>query len=76
MHDSLTSSVLNISFTLNEYTTSEADEEMVISVCKDKQINYFVTVMIELLTIDNTTDEDLSLTSISDNDPYSPNRAS
>ena len=71
------SSVLDISLTLEVYKTSEADGEMVVSVCKDKQIpwnNYGVRVMIASVTVENATiTEDLP---IPDSDPYSPNRAS
>ena len=53
--------VLDISFTLEEYQTSEADGEMVISVCKDKQTpQYPYTTVIVAST----------------SHPDSPNRAS
>lgn len=61
---------------MNEYKTSEADREMVISVCKDKPIPWYydVGVTIASLMAENATiPEDLS---IPDYDPYSPNRAS
>ena len=70
-------SVLDISLTLEVYKTSETDGEMVVSVCKDKQIpwNYYgVRVMIASVMVENATiTEDLP---IPDSDPYSPNRAS
>ena len=60
------------------YKTSEADGEIVISVCKDKPIpssfESDVIVMVASVTVENaTTHEGLS---IPDSDPYSPNRAS
>ena len=72
-----TSSELDISFTLNEYKTSEADGDMVLSVCKDKQTSLSVEVMITSFTIDDATNfEDMALNFFPDDDPYSPNRAS
>ena len=72
-----TSSELDISFTLNEYKTSEADGDMVLSVCKDKQTYFSVGVMIASLTIDNATNvEDIPLNFFPDDDPNSPNKAS
>ena len=70
------SSVLDIYLTMEVYKTSEADGEMVVSVCKDKPISWYygVKVMIASVTIENATiTEDLL---IPDSDPYSPNRAS
>ena len=66
---------------MDEYTASEADGEMVISVCKDKPIDYGpgVTVMIDSVTVDMyiaTVSEDLPLNFIPYNYANSPNRAS
>ena len=49
------SAVLDISFSLEEYTATEADEQMIISVCKDKRTSGYSTVrlMAGTLTVDN-----------------------
>ena len=57
----------------DEFTASESDREMEISLCKDKQISSSVTVMITPMTIDNAN---LSGgITIPVNDRNSPNRA-
>ena len=68
--------VLDISFTLEEYKTSEADGEMIISVCKDKQtpLYPYITVIVASVTVENATfNESLSIPT---SYPDSPNRAS
>lgn len=49
------SAVLDISFSLEEYTATESDEQMIISVCKDKRTSGYSTVrlMAGTLTVDN-----------------------
>ena len=49
------SSDLDISFTLEEYTSSEADEQMIISVCKNKRTSaYFsVKMLVGSVTVGN-----------------------
>lgn len=67
---------LDISFTMEKYQASEADGEMIISVCKDKQTpwNSYITVMVASVTVENATfNESLS---IPYSHPDSPNRAS
>ena len=62
---------------MDEYTASEADGEMVISVCKDKLTEFNVRVMITSVTVDTATIyEELPLNFIPNNDAHSPNRAS
>ena len=70
-------SVLDISLTMDEYTASEADGEMVITVCKDKPTDCAVDVMIASETVDTATIyDDLPLNFIPNTDANSPNRAS
>ena len=68
--------VLNIYFSQEEYHTSEADGEMIISVCKDKQTPWypFITVIVSSVTVEN--DSFSERLSIPDSLPDSPNRAS
>ena len=60
------------------YESSEADMEMILSVCKNKPIPWSyesdVRVIVASVTVENaTTHEGLP---IPDSNPYSPNRAS
>ena len=49
---------MDISFTLEEYTASEADEQMIISVCKNKQTSGYLTVRVMVATFNLTVDND------------------
>jgi hypothetical protein len=55
--------VLDISFFLEEYTASEAEEQIIITVCKDKQTSAYVTVgvMADTLTTDSDNFNGLSI---------------
>lgn len=68
--------VLDIFFTQEEYHSSEADGEMIISVCKDKQTPWysFITVIVASVTVENATSRERLF--IPDSHPDSPNRAS
>ena len=70
------SSVLDISLTVEEYKTSEADREMIISVCKDKQIPWYpyVRMIVASVMVDNATNHEYL--SIPTSHPDSPNKAS
>ena len=48
------SAVLDISFSLEEYTATEGDEQMIISVCKDKRTSWNPTIRLVAgtLTVD------------------------
>ena len=70
--------MLDISLNLDEYNASEADRQMVIFVCIDKQIQHYskVEVAIAPVTFDNATVyEESPQTFILIDDPNSPNRA-
>lgn len=61
---------MDISFSLDEYTASEADEQMIITVCKNKQISGYLSVRVIAapLMIDSNNFNNDSL-SISATDP-------
>ena len=67
---------MDISFSLEEYTATEADEQMIISVYKDKRTSGYLTVrlMAGTLTVDsdNQFNEGLSIPAA---DPDSLNTA-
>jgi hypothetical protein len=55
---------LDISFFLEEYTASEADEQMIITVCKDKYTSGSPTVRVmagSLIVDSDNFNEDLSI---------------
>ena len=59
---------------MEKYQASEADGEMIISVCKDKQTASDMTLTVASVTVENATfNENLSIPC---SHPDSPNRAS
>lgn len=70
-----TNSVLDVYFTLEEYTSSEADEQMIISVCKSKRTSAYFSVEMLVGSVTDGNDSFYDSLSIPALDDDSPNRA-